>query len=380
MSTPTLTTDPVGASSLISGPCARIDLAALRHNLAVVRQFAPASKVMAVVKSLAYGHGVLPVVNALEPIVDGLAVARTNEAIQLRKLGVSVPLVVLEGPAQANELPLYVDHQLQAVVHQSHQIDWLAAFPGEAILVWLKLDTGMHRLGFAVDQAQVLIAQLKQLPAVQSVQVMTHLANADDRNDPVTHQQVQQLQAVADGSGLAVSVANSAGVLAWPESHADWVRPGLMLYGASPLQGTTAADWGLQPVMTLSAPLIAVNALRAGDRVGYGGTWTAPEAMSLGVVGIGYGDGYPRHIGSAAQVLINGVRVPVVGRVSMDMLTVDLRGVDAVPGDEVVLWGTGLPAEEVAGWADTIAYTLFCGVTSRVRRAYINAESHETAS
>lgn len=325
---------------------------------------------MAVVKSLAYGHGQVPVARALQGHVDALAVARMEEGAELREAGIDCPLVVLEGPLTQDQTALAARYELQLVLHHDHQLELLRQHVGAPLACWLKLDTGMHRLGFVPERAQQLLHELDGMPAVASVQLMTHLANADDTADATTTAQLARMQQACEGLPNACSVANSAGILAWPDSHADWVRPGLMLYGASPLIGKTAEQLDLQPVMTLHAPLIAINQLQAGEPVGYGGTWHAPEAMPLGVVGIGYGDGYPRHIGNGAQVLINGRRAPLAGRVSMDMITVDLRGIQAQVGDRVTLWGEGLAADEVAGWADTIAYTLFCGVTARVQRRY----------
>ena len=349
---------------------AEIDLGALRHNLEVVRRRAPSAGVMAVVKSMAYGHGALPVARALADAVDALAVARFEEGVELREAGLDVPIVVLEGPTCAAHLEAAFGHDLQMTLHHSSQLPLLDDYADEPIDCWLKLDTGMHRLGFAAAGAGTLFRQLQALPAVASLRLMTHLACADDLSDDATVAQLQLLHEACSGLDAELSIANSAGILGWPQSHADWVRPGLMLYGASPLIGKSARDFGLRPVMTLKAPLIAIKQLRAGDPVGYGGSWRASEAMSLGVVGIGYGDGYPRHMGVDGQVLVRDQRAPVVGRVSMDMITVDLRGLEAQVGDPVTLWGEGLPADTVAAWANTIPYTLFCGVTARVERRY----------
>ena len=349
---------------------ADIDLSALRHNVAVVRAHAPHSRVMAVVKSLAYGHGCIPIAQALQGQADALAVARFEEAVALREAGISGPLVVLEGPACAAQLDVAAELDLQLTLHHASQLPLLRSYRGAPLACWLKCDTGMHRLGFVPQELAGLHAELCALPGVASVDLMTHLACADDRDDATTQAQLAAFAQAAEGLQAQRSIANSAGILAWPDSHADWVRPGLMLYGASPMLGQDAEAFDLRPVMTLQAPLIAIKPLAAGEAVGYGATWRAPRDLPLGVVGIGYGDGYPRHIGADAQVLINGQRVPVVGRVSMDMITVDLSGIEAQVGDSVTLWGEGLPADEVARWADTIPYTLFCGVSARVERRY----------
>jgi len=325
---------------------------------------------MAVIKSLAYGHGAVPVAQALHDVVDAFAVARMEEAVTLRDAGVRTPLVVLEGPTCGAHLETAFKLDLQVVIHHEHQLALLRDYADEPVDCWIKFDTGMHRLGFPPARVRELFAELSRLPDVASLRLMSHFACADDLSDQSTPDQLQCLHQATAGLEAERSIANSAAVLAWPDSHADWVRPGLMLYGASPVIGKTAAHYGLRPVMSLRAPLIAINHLQAGDAVGYGATWRAPEAMPIGAVGIGYGDGYPRHVGAGAQVLLNGQRVPVIGRVSMDTLTIDLRGIKAAVGDVATLWGEGLPADEVAGWANTIAYTLFCGVTARVQRCY----------
>lgn len=349
---------------------AEIDLAALRHNLGVVRRLAGSSGVMAVVKSMAYGHGAVPVARALEDRADAFAVARLEEGLALREAGIELPIVVLEGPSRAEHLEQAWRAGLQLTIHHASQLSMLQDHADEPVDCWLKIDTGMHRLGFPVSQAGSLYRRLAAMPAVASLRLMTHLACADDTGDLATEHQLQRWRDATLGLDAQGSVANSAGILAWPGSHFDWVRPGLMLYGASPLLGRSAADLDLRPVMSLRAPLLAVNRLQRGDRVGYGATWQAPEDMPIGVVGVGYGDGYPRHIGGDARVLINGRLAPVIGRVSMDMITLDLREVPARVGDTATLWGHGLPVERVAEWAGTIPYTLFCGVTARVERRY----------
>lgn len=351
-------------------PVARINLAALRHNLAVARRYAPNSRIVAVVKSQAYGHGMLEVACALQHDADALAVARLQEALALRESGIQNQVLVLEGVNDADELQAASYQQIDIVLHHPGQIALLhqTKVP-KPLACWLKLDTGMHRLGLPVAQAGRFIKQLQSCACVGALKLMTHLANADDLADATSAQQLTRMAANTDPYGLPQSIANSAGILAWPQSHADWIRPGLMLYGASPLPGRAAAEYGLQAVMALQARLVSIKPVPKGAPVGYGGTWQAPQDMLLGVVGIGYGDGYPRQI-SNAQALLNGQRAPIVGRVSMDMLTLDLRHVAADIGDTVTLWGEGLPINEVAGWADTIPYTLMCGVTARVQRYY----------
>lgn len=345
-----------------------IDLAALRNNLTRVRQVAPGCRVMAAVKANGYGHGIERVAHALDD-ADALGVACLEEAQQLREAGVSRPIMLLEGFFTDDELAQVQSLDLILVIHHREQLERLLAAPSTVPLkVWLKVDTGMHRLGLnpsEVAEIGALVANAADKVSLQGV--MTHLACADDRVNPMTEQQlVQFAEATASIAGER-SVANSAGILGWPASHADWVRPGIMLYGVSPFPGQVAEADGLQPVMTLRSALMAVNWLEAGDSVGYGSTWRCPEPMPVGVVAIGYGDGYPRHAPNGTPVLVNGQRVPLVGRVSMDMVTVDLRQCpQARVGDPVVLWGEGLPAEEVAECAGTIAYELLCGVTQRL--------------
>jgi alanine racemase len=352
-------------------PVAKVNLAALRHNFGVARRYAPGAKCIAVIKSQAYGHGLLEVAKALQADADAFAVARLSEGVQLRKAGVTIPVLLLEGVNDRDELRCAAQAHLQIVAHQARQLALLLENESPVPLsCWLKLDTGMHRLGIPATQSHACITQLASCAWVDEIRLITHLANADDVDDPATERQLRQMQEICDHYVFERSIANSAGVLAWSQSHADWIRPGLMLYGASPMLGHCAADYDLQPVMTLQARLIVVRPVRRGDPVGYGGVWRAPKDGVLGVVGIGYGDGYPRHIQSGAQVLLKGRRAPIVGRVSMDMLTIDLIDVPAEVGDTVTLWGEGLPIGEVAVWANTIPYTLMCQVTARVERHY----------
>ncbi len=351
------------------GPSALIDLAALRHNLRRARQTAPHSRLIAVIKANAYGHGALRAAAALEA-ADLFAVARVEEGVALREAGVEKPLLVLEGCFGREELALASQHRLQLAVAEQEQVELLAAARLERPLqCWLKVDTGMHRLGICPAQAAAAFTTLTNAAAVATpLRLMTHLACADDPADPMTGQQLARFKPLAEAFGVETSIANSAGILGWPASHGDWNRPGIMLYGSSPMQQGRPADHDLQPVMTLQSRLIAVKWLQAGDPIGYGGSWRCPERMPVGVVAIGYGDGYPRHAPPGTPLLVNGQRVPLVGRVSMDMVTVDLRTQPrAAVGDPVVLWGRGLPADEIAALAGTISYELFCGVTRRVR-------------
>jgi alanine racemase len=350
------------------GPKAFIDLSALEHNLLRVRQAAPTSRVMVMLKANAYGHGTLAVANALKD-ADAMAVARVGEGIKLRQAGISTPIVILEGCFDADELLLAAENRLELVIHEPGQLTILQQHTiSRPVRCWLKVDTGMHRLGFSVSRAMDAYNALRECESVaDDVCIMTHLSNADDPEDPATDQQISSIRPLMEETGAACSVANSGGILNWPDSQLDWVRPGIMLYGSSPFNGRTGKDDGLLPVMTLQSNLIAINNCSKGDGVGYGRTWICPEDMPVGVVAIGYGDGYPRHALIGTPVLVNSVSVPLIGRVSMDMITVDLRThPQAATGDQVTLWGKGLPAEIIAQHAGTISYDLFCGVTNRV--------------
>ena len=353
---------------------ATVDLAALRHNVRMVRKIAPGSKIMAAVKADAYGHGAVPVARALESEgVDALAVACMEEALKLREAHLSTtPITLLEGVISIEEAALAVYERLQVVVHDHWQIALLEQLPASAeIHLWFKLDSGMHRLGFPLADVPVLVETLRRHPSWVFQGWITHLACADEAENPATLNQIALYNAALQGIAGARSIANSAGLLAWPAARVDWVRPGLMLYGASPLPSKTGSELGLKPVLTLQSRLIAIREYAANEPIGYGQTWRTPERMKIGVVAVGYADGVHRCLPSGTPLLLRQTRVPLVGRVSMDMITVDLRRTQqAQVGDAVTLWGDALPAEEIAGYANTLAYELFCGLTQRVRFSY----------
>lgn len=351
---------------------ALLDPQALRHNFARVRSHAPHARVMAVVKANGYGHGLTWVASVLHD-ADAFGVASLEEGLALRAAGATQPICLLEGFFEAAELPQLAAHGLEPTVHHEAQLAALeAAVLPRPLDVWLKLDTGMHRIGFPPERFAEALARLRACRGVGAIRLMSHFANADDVAGATTQQQIDCFLPFVRDARLPASLANSAGVLAWPASHLDWVRPGIMLYGASPLAGRSALELGLEPVMTLSTALIAVNRRQKGDAIGYGGDWVCPEDMPVGVAAIGYGDGYPRHARPGTPVLVNGRRVPLVGRVSMDMITLDLRGAsDAQIGDPVVLWGRGLPVDEIAACAGTISYELLCRVTERIPRVVL---------
>ncbi len=352
---------------------ALIDMDALRRNLARVREVAPAQRVIAIIKADGYGHGLCRVASALEQ-ADAFGVACVEEGSLLRAAGVEKRILLLEGFFSAEELSTIAQLGLDLVVHNKEQLrQLLDASLDWPVAVWLKIDTGMHRLGFPPEEAREAWYRLAGSHNVAGpVRAFTHLACADDPSDNRTAQQMACFRDVLEGVDAETSAANSAGILSWPETRGDWVRPGIMLYGVSPFMDGTGADQGLSPVMTLSTALLAVNRCRRGDAVGYGATYVCPEDMPVGVAAIGYGDGYPRHAPAGTPVLLNGRRVPLIGRVSMDMITLDLRDQpDARPGDPVMLWGPGLPVEEIARQAGTLAYELLCGVAPRVERVAV---------
>lgn len=348
---------------------ATIDLAAMRHNLVRARGIAPGARIMAAIKADAYGHGAVPVARALEDGVDTFAVACLEEALVLREARVRAPLALLEGILSSEEAKLALRHDLEVVVHDHWQLELLEALPdGARVSLWFKLDSGMHRLGFPLSDVHDLWRRLQARPGWRFCGWMTHLACADEVGNPATAAQVAAFHAALGSLPGARSIANSAGLISWPAARADWVRPGLMLYGASPLPGRSAADLGLRPAMRLESRLIAVREYQAGDAIGYGASYRCPERMRVGVASIGYADGYHRALPSGTPVRIDGRPAPLVGRVSMDMINLDLRQVpQARVGDPVLLWGADLPVEQIAAAAGTIAYELLCGLTNRVR-------------
>jgi alanine racemase len=347
---------------------ATIHIDALRHNLAQVRNLAPRSRVMAVVKADGYGHGLERVARALSG-ADAFGVAALSDAERLRAAGLSQPVVLLAGFDAADDLPKLRQLNVETVVHHAAQLDMLEQSDGEPIRCWLKVDTGMHRLGFAPEAVREVHARLARMPTVAGdIALMSHFASSDEFDKSQTRDQLRVFSEATAGLPGPRSLANSAAVLGWPDAHGDWVRPGGALYGMSVVAGQPGAAFGLTPAMTLSTRLLAVNRVRRGERIGYSATWQCPEDMPLGVAAIGYGDGYPRHVPAGTPVLVNGRRVPIVGRVSMDLMTVDLRSQpDAAPGDPVVLWGEALPVEEIGAAAGTIGYELTCSITRRVR-------------
>lgn len=345
-----------------------LSAANLLHNLNVIRAQAPRSKIIAMVKANAYGHGMAEVAARLDGQVDALGVASIDEALALRKAGVKAPVVLMEGVFTPDELAQAAEHNFWVTFHSRRQIDWLAHMQlPTPLTAWLKINTGMGRLGFPAAQAADVLRSLSGSASLrQPVGILSHFACADEPGHPLNRKQIDAFRAIAQDHAGPKSLCNSAAIFAFPDLHFDWVRPGLALYGASPLAGRSAEELGLKPVMTFSAELIAVQNAARGSSVGYGARFVCPEDMKVGIISVGYGDGYPRSVAEGMPVLVNGVRCPLIGRVSMDMAAVDLRPcANAVAGAEVVLWGKGLPVEDVSGFTDHINYDLLTGMQNR---------------
>ncbi len=344
---------------------AQINLAALRNNLANVRTKAPGAQVLAVVKANAYGHGLIRVLPALED-ADGLALVEPDVAIDLRERRYTRRILMLEGFFAQSELPEFAQRRLATVVHDMEQVRMLeTAVLARPLEVFVKVNTGMNRLGFRPADVAGVCLRLTTSPSVAALRLMMHFARADE--DDGLAEPLAVFEEACRGLPYPRSLANSAGVMRFPEVGGDFVRPGIMLYGATPFPYDTAAMLGLQPVMTLRSSLIAVQDLKANDSVGYGEIYTASRPHRVGVIACGYADGYPRHAPNGTPVLVCGRKARLIGRPSMDMLTVDLTDVpEARVGSPVVLWGEGLPVDDVALAASTVGYELLCAVAPRV--------------
>jgi alanine racemase len=372
-----------------------IDLAALRHNLAVVRQLCPHSKIMAMIKADAYGHGLLPVAHALAT-ADGFAVARLDEALQLRRAGIAQRILLLGTWLDRDELALCSELNIDVTAHDSESVALIDAVAmTHPLRVWLELDSGMHRLGLTLSEFEAADKKFQQHTGIIELLHWTHFSDAEDLHTDINDRQLALLQSVRVRSAQvhtpstqthlpstqvhtqqerAVSIANSASIIARPDTHAEWVRPGIMLYGINPLAQTHSQ--ALQVAMTLRANVIAIRRIEQGEAVGYNRTWIAARDSVIATIGIGYGDGYPRHANNGTPIWLNGHCVPLVGRVSMDSITVDITDHANVNiGDEAELWGAHLSADLIARHANTISYALFTGVTTRVDRHYLKEEN-----
>ncbi|WP_288345225.1 alanine racemase [uncultured Pseudoalteromonas sp.] len=352
---------------------AEINLQALAHNLAQVKRFAPGCKVMAVLKANAYGHGLVKIAQYLND-ADAFAVARIDEALALRAGGLTKPIVLLEGFFHQDDLPILLANNFQTIIHDENQLTTLENASLDApIACWLKVNTGMHRLGIAPSQFESFYNRLKASPnARDDIKLMTHFSCADDINDEKTAQQIALFDSLASDKTEQHCLANSAGIIAWPKGHGEWVRPGLMLYGVSPMLNGVGQQHGLEPVMRLKTRVIAIRDVDAEQCVGYGGRWHSDKPTKLAVVAMGYGDGYPRHAEQGTPVVIKSQRYGIVGSVAMDMITVDIgdNRDNIKVGDEVIMWGPELPVEEIAQCATTIPYELLCNITPRVSYEY----------
>jgi len=351
-----------------------INTAALQHNLKIAQQAAPNSKVLAVIKSNGYGHGIAKIAIILSN-ADGYAVATIQEAIKVRDVYSDKPIIVLQGFLNNEELRLFKKYKLHPVIHSSNQLSLLENSNDIKLdpntLFWFKFDTGMGRLGFSETDCSDNLVRLEKIIGNKSnIILMSHFANADDPEDEVTKKQIILFNNITSKYNYSKTLANSAGILAWPDSHHDWIRAGIMLYGISPFNTHNEAE-NLQTVMTLESRLIAINHHKKGDSIGYSGCWTCSKDMNIGVVSIGYGDGYPRHATTGTPVLVNGEKTIIVGRVSMDMICIDLSTLNNVKlGAIITLWGEQLAIEIVAEFSNTIAYELVCQVGKRVEFVY----------
>ncbi|MCW5599912.1 MAG: alanine racemase [Nitrosomonas sp.] len=356
---------------------ALIDFSALQHNLSIVRKHARNAQIMAVIKANAYGHGLLSTVSALRS-ADAFAVLELEAAVRLREAGVDHPILLLEGYFSTEDLAVVDQYRLSTVIHHEEQLVMLLASKLKNKLnVFVKINTGMNRLGFTLGDAVAALNTLKSHPIIGNITLMTHFACADDPLQKIEiMEQIKYFSVIQKKFHLPCSMANSAAILRYPETRADWVRPGIMLYGASPLLDKTAAELDLRPVMTVTSKIIAIQHLALKDKVGYGSHFQADRPMRIGIVACGYADGYPRHAPTGTPILVDGQRTRIVGRISMDMLTVDLTGIEhANVGSNIILWGKGLPIEEVAESAGTISYELFCALSSRVETQTIMNEN-----
>ena len=358
-----------------------INAEALLHNFHVVKSTAKDAQVLVMSKSNAYGHGLLEVADVLKD-ADGFGVHCIQEAIALRKTQPQARIVLMAGVLDLAELSLALQYQLETVVHRWEQIDFLSSISSHAKLpIWIKMNSGMNRLGFRLDESEAVYQRIAVLNCVASpIRWLTHFAQSGNIASTETAKQIQRFNHSLLGLPGERSLSNSAGVLAWPDAHADWVRPGIMIYGGSPLDHLSASECSLKPAMNLYSKIIAIINLKKGAFVGYDHSWQCYRDSRVGLVSIGYGDGYPRHAVSGTPVLVKNKRCPLIGRVSMDLIHIDLtNNYDANVGDNVLLWGDGLPIDEVARSASTIAYELMTHLSTRVPRQMQNSDYDEVS-
>ncbi|MFT5572051.1 MAG: alanine racemase [Cryomorphaceae bacterium] len=349
-----------------------IDTAAFAHNLAQVKRWVPDSKIMAVIKADGYGHGMEAAASGLSD-ADEFGVNGLDDVHRLRAHGVDKTLSILSASLTLDELNALQGDKVRPLCYDFEHLSLFEQLDDSAGLsVWIKVDTGMGRLGFLPTELQSVYQRLEKVKGISKLSLMTHLANADQVDHPSNKQQIEVFTELAEAHKFSdISILNSAGVVSFANSANTQVRPGIVMYGISPTLGISAQSLGLQPVMTFKSQLISVKTLPSGSSIGYGSTYVLDQDSRVGIVAVGYGDGYPRHAPSGTPVLVNGVLLPLVGRVSMDMIAIDLGALPAKVGDEVVLWGEGNPIEKIAAAAGTIAYELSCGILPRVQRLLI---------
>ena len=351
-----------------------IDLGAIRHNYRLLKKISGNKSLIAVIKADAYGHGATEVAKAL-PNADAFAVAAVGEAVALRKAGVTQKIVVLGGYIRNQELQTCIEYQLDPVIHQQSHLDHLLNHADlNDLQVWVKIDSGMGRLGFALDAVPGVIEQLSLAPTLGQVRMMTHLATADNIENLFTEKQINTVKNL-QLDHYEWGIANSSGILGWPDAHKTWVRTGIAMYGASPMSNRKQATVDLKPAMQMKTSILAVNNHSKGDFIGYSNAYTCSKDMKIAVIAAGYADGYPRHKTATAQVRIHHQLCDIVGRVSMDMIMVDVSALETVNvDDEVILFGTSPDANDVADWSETIAYEVLCNVGAHARREYINID------
>lgn len=347
-----------------------IEPSALLHNVAQIKKYAPGKKVIAMVKANGYGCGVKQIVPHLEGQVDAFGVACSEEAMIIRSLGCTTSCILFQGVFSADEYALAVKHQFDCVIHNQQQLEWLVNTPlAQKITIWVKVNTGMNRIGFNLSDLEGVLSALKQCTWVdKSLGLMTHLSSSDEPNLVANANQIDLFNKIISQGIAQRSIANSAAIISMPHSHADAVRPGIMLYGISPFANKTSTDLGLLPVMRFVSAVTAVHQIPANAEVGYSGTWKSSKPSTIGIVAVGYGDGYPRHIAPGTPVWVHGAEAVIIGRVSMDMMAIDLTDrPDVSLGDSVELWGTHILVERIAKAAGTIPYELTCQISERVR-------------
>ena len=349
---------------------ASIDLGAVVSNFTLLASLNPQGNTLAVIKANAYGHGAINIAKALTPLAKRFAVAFMDEAQTLRRAGIETPMVSLQGAYCMEEMRWAAENGVAVVVHRREQLDWIGKLPGAVPAIWLKIDTGMHRLGFMPEQIESLVSTYSHLFSDDTI-FFTHLASADEQHNPQTERQLETFAAQHQHLQWPTSIANSGGILNWPLANGDWNRAGIAMYGGKASNPEHMKSVNLKPVMSVYADIIAIRDIPIGDTVGYGGSWQAQRASRIATVAIGYADGYPRHAPSGTPAYCNGHRIHLVGRVSMDMVTFDITGLpELAVGDQVELWGANVSVTEVAEHVGTIDYELMTRISDRVPRRY----------